>query len=99
MSELDENDFISCQNCGIAMNKVFLCKNRSRSYTDNNEMILRRCVSIICEDCEHCHYHRSQYQELKNRLVELRYGKPFPKSGYESIIEKLASDFNEDLPK
>ena len=52
---------------------------------------------IICEDCEYCSYHRRRYQELKNLLVDFRYGKPFPKDGYERILEKLANEFNEDV--
>ena len=97
MSELDDNDFISCMNCGIALNKIFLCKNRSRYYTINTETRWQRCTLIICEDCEYCNYHRRRYQELKNLLVDFRYGKPFPKDGYERILEKLANEFNEDV--
>ena len=94
MSELEDNDHMNCSYCKIFMNKILLCKNRSRHIMNDNTMVLQRCYMLVCADCEYCQGCQHRYQELKNRLKEQRYGKPFQKDSCADTIERLQNEHN-----
>ena len=70
MSELLNNEFLSCDKCNCDMLSMTYCNTKRKKININDKV--NRCSKIICELCEYCESCEDSIYNFKKNICKSR---------------------------